>query len=201
MNYPKSLEEFFSNNNPRLEECALLRSILGEFEEIEEKLKWGLPVYTIDDKNLIGIGSFKNWSALWFYQGVFLIDKDKKLVNAQPGTTKAQLQWRFANVEEINGNKELIRQYIQETIDNHHSGKIVPITPKRTTQLEVPELLQEEFSNDKKLKEAFELLSLACRNEYIEYVADAKKDETKLRRIEKIKPMILDGIGLNDKYK
>jgi uncharacterized protein YdeI (YjbR/CyaY-like superfamily) len=39
------------------------------------------------------------------------------------------------------------------------------------------------------------------QREYAEYITEAKKDETKLKRIEKIIPMIKAGIGLNDKYK
>ncbi|WP_325262934.1 YdeI/OmpD-associated family protein, partial [Flavobacterium sp.] len=39
------------------------------------------------------------------------------------------------------------------------------------------------------------------QKEFIEYIESAKREETKLTRIEKIKPMILDNIGLNDKYR
>ena len=39
------------------------------------------------------------------------------------------------------------------------------------------------------------------QREYCEYIATAKRDPTKLSRLEKIKPMILNGTGLHDKYK
>ncbi|WP_236458895.1 MULTISPECIES: YdeI/OmpD-associated family protein [Flavobacterium] len=35
----------------------------------------------------------------------------------------------------------------------------------------------------------------------MEYIETAKQEKTKLSRLEKIKPMIMKNIGLNDKYK
>jgi uncharacterized protein YdeI (YjbR/CyaY-like superfamily) len=42
---------------------------------------------------------------------------------------------------------------------------------------------------------------MSKQREYADYIAEAKREETKTKRIEKIKPMILKNIGLNDKYK
>jgi uncharacterized protein YdeI (YjbR/CyaY-like superfamily) len=39
------------------------------------------------------------------------------------------------------------------------------------------------------------------QRDYAEYVAAAKREETKQRRIEKILPMIVTGSGMNDKYR
>jgi uncharacterized protein YdeI (YjbR/CyaY-like superfamily) len=39
------------------------------------------------------------------------------------------------------------------------------------------------------------------QREYCEYISEAKRDATKLKRLEKIIPMIIEGVGLNDKYK
>ena len=47
----------------------------------------------------------------------------------------------------------------------------------------------------------FEELSLTYKREFAEYVADAKRAETRLTRLQKIIPMIKNGIGLNDKYR
>lgn len=52
---------------------------------MEENLKWGMPVYSLEGVNVAGIVAFKNYVALWFYQGVFLKDDKKVLYNAQEG--------------------------------------------------------------------------------------------------------------------
>ncbi|MFN4764445.1 YdeI/OmpD-associated family protein [Gillisia sp. Q332] len=54
---------------------------------------------------------------------------------------------------------------------------------------------------DKDLRNAFSGLSPGKQREYSEYIIEAKRDETKQKRIEKIIPMIKVGMGLNDKYK
>jgi uncharacterized protein YdeI (YjbR/CyaY-like superfamily) len=55
--------------------------------------------------------------------------------------------------------------------------------------------------NDTILKTSFAKLTPGKQKEYIIYINEAKQEATKLKRLEKIKPMILQGIGLNDKYK
>ena len=51
------------------------------------------------------------------------------------------------------------------------------------------------------MKAVFEKLTPGKQKEYIEYINSAKKEETKKDRLEKITPLILEGKGLNDKYK
>jgi uncharacterized protein YdeI (YjbR/CyaY-like superfamily) len=40
-------------------------------------LKWGIPTYTVNGKNLVGIGAFKTYVGLWFFNGSFLKDEEK----------------------------------------------------------------------------------------------------------------------------
>ncbi|MFV8355719.1 YdeI/OmpD-associated family protein [Flavobacterium sp. XS1P32] len=62
-------------------------------------------------------------------------------------------------------------------------------------------MLQEEFNTDPNLAQAFEKFSPYKQYEFLEYIETAKLKETKLSQIEKIKPMIKESIGLNDKYR
>jgi len=57
------------------------------------------------------------------------------------------------------------------------------------------------LKKDKSLKANFEKLTPGKQKEYIVYINEAKQEATKLSRLGKIKPMILQGVGLNDKYK
>ena len=118
------------------------------------------------------------------------------LVNAQEGKTKGMRQWRFDSFEEMNA--VLIKQYVDEAIANQKAGK--EIKPEKKP-LVIPDELAEELSSDAQLSEAFDALTLTLKREYAEYIAEAKRDATKLTRMEKIKPMILQGIGLNDQYR
>ena len=119
-------------------------------------------------------------------------------MNAQEGKTKAMRQWRFSSLQEIQDKANMIKAYVKETVENHDAGK--EILPESRKDLVIPPEL-EEILQRPGLIEAFEELTLGKRRDYAEYIETAKKAETKAARLEKIAPMILAGIGLNDKYK
>ena len=50
-------------------------------------------------------------------------------------------------------------------------------------------------------KKMFKTLSISKQREYNDYIKDAKREETKLRRLDKIVPQITNGKALHDKYK
>lgn len=164
--------------------------------DLDSSIKWGAEVFTFEGKNVVSYGGFKNYFALWFFNGVFLKDRYKVLVNAQEGKTRSLRQWRFTSIDQIEETK--ILQYIEEAIEVERKG--LKIVPQRSVPISIPDLLVSAF-NDIELKAAFERLTPGKQNEYIVHINEARQEATKLRRIEKIKPMILQGIGLNDKYK
>lgn len=189
--------EYINNKNTWTQELNLLRSVLLEVG-FEETVKWGAPVYVYKGKNIVGLSAFKNYCGLWFFQGSFLIDEQKKLVNAQEGKTQAMRQWRFYKVEDI--QPDLVKQYALEAIKNSEEGKELKVK-KNTKPLSIPDELQLEFDKDERLKEAFNGFSLSKQREFSDYISEAKREATKQKRLEKIIPMILNGVGLYDKYK
>ncbi|AOW09705.1 YdeI/OmpD-associated family protein [Flavobacterium gilvum] len=178
-------------------EVEILKEIIAKTELVETN-KWGGCVYVYNNKNVVGVGGFKNFFTLWFFNGAFLKDEKKHLINANEGVTKSLRQWRFTSKDDIN-EKEIL-SYIQEAIENKKQGKINK-PEKIRTEVIIPDLLQKELDTDSILNEAFLKFSPYKQKEFIEYIETAKREETKISRIEKIKPMILDNIGLNDKYR
>lgn len=63
-------------------ELEILKSIIAKTELIETT-KWGGCVYVINNKNVIGLGGFKNFFTLWFFNGVFLKDEKKTFGQCQ----------------------------------------------------------------------------------------------------------------------
>lgn len=189
--------QYIIDKNKWTQELNLLRSVLIELS-FEETIKWGAPVYVYKGKNIVGLSAFKNYCGLWFFQGHFLKDDEKLLVNAQEGKTKAMRQWRFDNLSDI--NPDLVKKYVLEAIRNSEEGK--ELKPTRNTKpLIIPSELQSTLDSNDKLKTSYELLSLSKRREFADYITEAKRETTKLKRLEKITPMILNGVGLHDKYK
>lgn len=189
--------KYIEDKDQWTQELNLLRSVLSKLP-FEETIKWGAPVYVYKGKNILGVSAFKNYVGIWFFQGHFLKDEAKLLMNAQEGKTKAMRQWRFDSLEQI--DTDLVKTYALEAIDNSEKG--LEIKPQRNKKpLVIPSELEVKLNEDEKLKAKFNEFSLSKQREFAEHIASAKREATKLSRLEKIIPMILNGIGLHDKYK
>ena len=192
----KNAEEYIAKHQKWDEELNILREMLLS-TELGESIKWGAPVYTLNNKNVVGLGAFKNHCGLWFFNGALLKENTALLQNAQEGKTKALRQIRFEKGEVIDCG--ILRNYVLEAIQNQKEGKeIKPVTNKEVI---IPPELEQALEKDQELKTSFETLTPGRQREYAEYISEAKREATKQKRLEKIKPMIREGKGLHDKYK
>lgn len=192
-----SEKHFWDKTDQWTKELEHLKSILIKTDLIETT-KWGTSVFTFKNKNVIGIGGFKSYFGLWFFNGVFLKDKNKLLINAQEGKTKALRQMRFQSLEEV--DEKIILDYVKEAISIEEKGLAIKPETKKKESI-TSNFLDNEFQNNPNLKVAFDKFTTYKQNEFIEYIATAKQEKTKVTRFEKIKPLILENIGLNDKYR
>lgn len=192
-----SVEEYIETNTHYSEALTTLRNILTT-TALEETIKWNMPTYCINGKNVLSLGAFKNHFCIWFHQGVFLKDKQQLLYNAQEEKTKAMRQMRFITKEDI--NKDAVLAYAKEAIENQDMGR--ELKPQRKTKpVVIPPELKEALNTNSKLKESFTALSPSHQREYCNYIMEAKRDDTKARRLSKVIPMIVNGKGLHDKYR
>ncbi len=192
----ESVEEYIETH-PKWEALLLQIRELCISTVMEETVKWSIPTYTVNGKNVLGIGAFKNHVGIWFFQGVFLTDKHQKLTNAQDGKTKAMRQWKVTSNEVLDST--VLKAYIQEAIENQLQGKEVAVV--RNKPLVIPELLQNFLTNNITFKKAFEKLTKGKQREYCNYISEAKRVATKEKRLQKIIPLVQDGKGLYDHYK
>jgi len=174
-----------------------LRKIMM-WHPFEESIKWGMPTYSFDSKNLVSIGGFKKHVGIWFFQGALLSDPEKLLHNAQKGKTKAMRQLQLYTADDL--NEKLLKRYLQETIENQKKGLSVKI-PKKRDKVILPEALAAALKENKTTAKRFSIFPHGKQREYAEYIATAKREKTISNRLEKILPMIEQGTGLNDKYK
>lgn len=181
-------------------DCLYFLKKIIDKTDLEPTIKWGIPTYCINNKNVIGLIGFKKHCGIWFYNGAFLEDKKQVLINAQEGKTKAMRSWKFSNLDEIKKAKKEIAAYIIEAIKNQKEGKVLKPSTKKPLS-ELPIELKNAFKKNKSAKQNFEKYSISKKNEFIEYIATAKREATKLSRIEKIIPMFETGACLHDKYK
>lgn len=188
-------DEFFTHLSQWKAELLILRKILLQ-TGLEETFKWGKPTYTSNGKNIVGISDFKSYCGLWFFQGALLEDKAKVLINAQEGT-KAMRSMRFASVKEI--DEKLIKAYVAEAVANEAKG--IKITADKNKPIIIPEELQHLLDIHPGLKEKFSAFNKTNQRDFAEYISTAKQEKTRLARLEKVRALIEQGIGLHDQYK
>ena len=196
MKRANSVDEYIADEGIWKNELKRLREIL-QSTELEEELKWGGPSYTYDGKNIVGMAGFKSYFGLWFHQGALLKDQNNVLMNAQEGKTKALRQWRMQTARDI--KPALVKSYVKEAIKLTKEGK--KIAPARKKPVVVLTELKKALRANKTASKNFRNMRPGLQREYADYIAEAKREDTKLRRLEKIMPMIGAGSGLHDKYR
>jgi uncharacterized protein YdeI (YjbR/CyaY-like superfamily) len=175
------------------EELETLRQIVLECG-LTEELKWGVPVYTHQGKNILNVVALKEYCAMGFYKGVLLSDPQKILV--QQGNMQSDRLIKFMAVSDIDPLKAALKAYIQEAIAIEESGQKV-IFHKNPEP--IPEELLTAFDDDPVFKSAFYALTPGRQRGYIIHFSQPKQAQTRISRIEKNKARIFEGIGLNDR--
>ena len=162
---------------------------------LTEELKWGVPCYTLDKRNIVLIHVFKEYCALLFFKGALLSDANRILIQ-QTKNVQVARQVRFTNVREIVKMKATLKAYIYEAIEVERAG--LKVNLKKTIEFAIPEEFQNKLDKRPALKTAFEALTPGRQRAYILYFSSAKQSKTRESRVEKYTQQILNGKGLDD---
>lgn len=177
-----------------VDELEQLRQIVLD-TGLTEEIKWGVPVYTQNGKNIVTVNALKESANIGFFKGVLLTDKHKIL--QQQGNLQSDRIVKFTNVKDIENVKDVLRAYVLEAIEIEESGKKVEF--KKNPE-PIPDELLEAFEQDLEFKQAFYKLTTGRQRGYIIHFSQLKQSQTRIGQIEKYKEQIFNGIGLNDKY-
>ena len=185
---------FFNKAEKWKDEYELLRKICIDCG-LTEELKWGCPCYTFQKKNIVLIHGFKEYCALLFHKGVLLKDPEDILIQQTENVQSAR-QLRFTGYQEIVEMEPIIKTYIDEAVEVEKTG--VEVKFKKTNEFDVPEEFQQKLDENPALKTAFEALTPGRKRGYLLHFSGAKQSKTRMRRVEKYIPKILNGKGFQD---
>lgn len=188
------VDKFLNKVSQWQEEFELLRSIALDCH-LEEEFKWGQPCYTYQGSNLVLIHGFKEYCAYLFFKGALLKDP-KGILIQQTENVQAARQIRFTGVREIKSLEETLKTYIYEAVEIEKAG--LKVEMKKTEDFPMPEEFEKKLREMKDLKKAYAALTPGRQRAYRLYFSQAKQAKTRLSRIEKYIPHILNGKGLND---
>ena len=112
--------DFYFSKPKWQEEIRKLRTIVLDCG-LTEELKWGVPCYTFESKNIVLIHVFKEYCALLFFKGALLNDTNGLLIQ-QTENVQAARQIRFTHVREIVEMETILKSYIYEAIEVEKAG-------------------------------------------------------------------------------
>ena len=153
---------YFTKSEKWQQELETLRMLLLDCG-LTEELKWGVPCYTFQQRNIALIHAFKEYAAILFVKGALLKDAQGILIQ-QTKDTQAARQFRFTNAREITALATTLKAYIHEALEVEQAGLKVDF--KKMTELDLAEEFQQKLVGDAALRAAFQALTPGRQRAY-----------------------------------
>lgn len=163
--------------------------------DVEESMKWSTPHFMYHGM-LCGMSAFKAHCGFGFWKGALVVGRA-----AEEDERVAGQFGRITSIEDLPPKRVLVG-YIREAMRLNEEGIAVPRAPKRAAKpaAVVPAELTAALARNGKARAVFDAFAPSHRREYCEWIAEAKRDETKARRVEQAVEWLAEGKSRNWKY-
>ncbi|MDO6435564.1 YdeI/OmpD-associated family protein [Flavitalea sp. BT771] len=165
---------------------------------VEETIKWGMPFFQNNGSILCNMAAFKAHCAFGLWNASLLKDPEG-ILQLKEKNAMGHLD-RITSKKDLPSDKIMIA-YIREAAELNEKG-IKKTKPKAAPKKEppIPAALTTALKKNKKALAAFEAFSPSHRREYIEWIAEAKTEATREKRIATAMEWLTEGKSLRWKY-
>jgi uncharacterized protein YdeI (YjbR/CyaY-like superfamily) len=158
--------------------------------DLEETIKWNMPFF--DRKGIVCfMAAFKGHCAFGFWKGELLFGKEAEGAMGHFG--------RIESLKDLPSDKEIIG-CVKKAAEFNKLGVQKKRTPRRAHKLNVPPDLKSALSKNTKARKTFENFSYSHKKEYVQWITDAKRDETRKRRLKAAIVWLAQGKPQNWRY-
>ena len=176
-----------------------LRALVHEAcPDVEETMKWSMPSFLHEGRILCGMAAFKGHCTFGFWHKgmVEVLGKD-----AAKGGTAMGSFGRITAMDDLPKEKVLLR-YIREAVKLGASDEPARTKPERKPAgpVAVPADLEKALKGNAAAASTFRSLSPSHRKEYVEWITEAKRDETRRKRLATTLEWLAEGKSRNWKY-
>ncbi len=200
------------NTDPRIDQYILnskefaipileyLRKLVHKVcPDCEETMKWSFPHFQYKGEILCSMASFKNHCAFGFWKEKLMV-KSRSLLTDKGKTAMGDFG-KITTLKDLPSAK-ILTKCIQEAMALNEAGVKLPKTVKKIDPktIVIPPDFQKALNKNPKAKKSFEAFSPSHKKEYIEYINEAKREETKQRRIARSIEKLCEAKGHNYKY-
>ncbi|MBI3850638.1 MAG: YdeI/OmpD-associated family protein [Verrucomicrobia bacterium] len=172
----------------------LRRLVHAACPEVVETMKWSFPHFDYRGM-LCSMAAFKQHCTFGFWKGT-LIFGDRKKQNEAMGQFG-----RITSLSDLPTDKVLIG-YIKKAVQLNEAGIKLPARPKskETKELLLPSDFKAALKKNKRAMTSFENFSYSQKKEYVEWIVEAKRDETRKHRLTTALEWMAQGKPRNWKY-
>ena len=161
---------------------------------VEEELKWRHPAF-IYKGILAGVAAHKAHVTFGFWKASVMNDR-----LGEKAAEAAGQFGRIASVDDLPGERELAAM-VKEAAALHDRGVKAP--RKKTApkpRLDAPPDFLAALEKNKKARQAYDAFSPSHKREYLEWILEAKRDETRAKRVATAVEWMAEGKPRNWKY-
>ena len=162
---------------------------------VVEDMKWSMPFFLHEGKNVCHFAAFKAHCAFGFWHK----GMEKELGALAKGDEAMGLLGRVTSLADLPGDATLVR-FIKRAVEL--GGSDVPARPagQPRKELAAPADLLAALKKNKAAAAAFAKFAPSHRREYIEWITEAKRDETRQKRLATTLEWLAEGKKRNWKY-
>jgi uncharacterized protein YdeI (YjbR/CyaY-like superfamily) len=176
-------------------ELEVLRPVLLR-AGLDEEFKWYKPCYTHGGSNVVIFQPFKELCALLFFKGALLKDPDGAL-KEQGEDTRSGLRLEFRSVADVMAAKRTIAALVQDAIRVEQARAVSPRARSRGRGA-LPRGARYAARRGPRPGRRVGACPPGRRRGWLLHFNAAKQSKTRVARIERATPRILEGFGLYD---
>jgi uncharacterized protein YdeI (YjbR/CyaY-like superfamily) len=165
--------------------------------DVEEYIKWNKPNYYYKGKGMCFTDSPKGRVTFGFWFEQFIYESDELSIEAKEIKEKLGFLTKVGDIP----NEKLLIETVKLAMKVIDSRKQINIVKKIKPELVIPNYVMKELKLNKSAKVQFESFSVSQQREYIDWIVDAKTENTRNKRITQMIEQLLEGKSKNWKYK
>ena len=171
----------------------LRRLVHDAAPEAEETIKWGMPFFTLKGRPLANMAAFKAHASFGFW-------KAGEVIGPTGSEREAMGQFgRLASIADLPPEDEL-KGLIRRAAEVAAEGPKPRERKAPKPELPVPAELRAALDAEPRAAATFDGFPPGCRREYVEWVSEAKRPETRAKRVAQAVEWMAEGKRRNWKY-
>jgi len=167
--------------------------------QVEETIKWSMPTFVHAGGILCGMAAFKQHASFGYWKHALVVGEGGQ-ADAKPRDGMGSYG-KMASLKDLPPKKTMIA-HIRKAMRLNEDGVKTPTARKSAPKPppQTPDDLAAALAKNKAAQATFDAFPPGCKREYIEWIVEAKREETRAKRLAQTVQWLAEGKRRNWKY-